>query len=133
MESVNVLFLVPDIHDLQTGGNVFNRRIVEELHPETPVRIVRWSPDETPASRLDLSGTDVVVADSLLARHPDALRAVREEPPAATLVLLVHYLHCIDPRSPDTALATDERATMGVVDGAITTSRFVRQALGGEG
>ena len=41
VESVNVLFLVPDIHDLQTGGNVFNRRIVEELHPETPVRIVR--------------------------------------------------------------------------------------------
>jgi hypothetical protein len=75
---VTVCFLVPDIHALQTGGNVYNRRIAAELRPETPVRIVRWNPVETPASRLDLSGTDVVVADSLLARHPDALRAVRE-------------------------------------------------------
>ena len=130
---MTVCFLVPDIHALQTGGNVYNRRIVAELRPETPVRTVRWNPDETPASRLDLSGTDVVVADSLLARHPDALRAVREEPPAATLVLLVHYLHCVDPHMGDPVIAASERETLGTIDGALTTSRFVRQALVDEG
>ena len=65
MESVNVLFLVPDIHDLQTGGNVFNRRIVEELRPETPVRIVRWNPDETPTSRLDFSPSSGIVQNAV--------------------------------------------------------------------
>jgi hypothetical protein len=75
---VTVCFLVPDIHALQTGGNVYNRRMAEELRSDTAVQVVPWTPEETPAPALDLSGTDVVVADSLLAWHPDALRAVRE-------------------------------------------------------
>jgi glycosyltransferase involved in cell wall biosynthesis len=112
---------------------VFNRRIIEELRPETAVRVVSWAPKETSATNLDLSGADVIVADSLLAQHPEALRTVREEHPAATLVLLVHYLRCIDPRATNAATAADERATLGVVDAAITTSRFVRRALMDEG
>jgi glycosyltransferase involved in cell wall biosynthesis len=130
---MTVFFLVPDIHDQQTGGNVFNRRIIEGLRPEATVRVVPWSPDETPAGRLDLSGADVVVVDSLLARHPDALRALQEARSAGPLVLLVHYLHCIDPRSPNADAAADERATLGVIDAAIATSRFVERALHDEG
>ena len=130
---MNVCFLVPDIHDLQTGGNVFNRQMIKGLRPETPVRVVSWAPDEIPATDLDLSGADVIVADSLLAQHPEALRTVQEEHPAASLVLLVHYLRCIDPQATNAATAADERATLGVVDAAITTSRFVRRALVDEG
>jgi glycosyltransferase involved in cell wall biosynthesis len=94
---------------------------------------VSWAPKETSVAALDLSGADVIVADSLLAQHPEALRTVREEHPAATLVLLVHYLRCIDPRATNAATAADERATLGVVNAAITTSRFVRRALVDEG
>jgi hypothetical protein len=97
------------------------------------VRDVSWAPEETAATDLDLSGADVIVADSLLAQHPEALRSVAKKHPSATLVLLVHYLHCIDPRSPDMTVAADERDTLNAVDGAITTSRFVRRALVDEG
>ncbi len=128
-----VAVLVPSIHDLQTGGNVFNRRIVTALRPETSVRVVPWSPDETPVSGLDVSGADVIAADSILGQHPDALHTVRKEHPAATLILLVHYLHCIDPRVPDASIAADERQTLDVVDAAIATSGYVEQALGEEG
>lgn len=130
---MNVLFLVPDIYDLQTGGNVFNRRIVEGLRSETSVRVVSWNPEATPAADLDLSGADAIVVDSLLAQHPDALRFLRDEHPTSLLILLVHYLHSIDPHAPDTGTAADERATLGVVDAVIATSRFVRRALGEEG
>ena len=130
---MTVLFLVPDIHDQQTGGNVFNRRIIAGLRPEMTARGVPWSPGETSPARLDLSGADVVVADSLFARHPEALRALREKQAAPPLILLVHYLHCIDPWSPDANAAADERATLGVVDAAIATSHFVRRALRDEG
>ena len=142
---VNILFLVPTIHDLQTGGNVFNRRIIEGLRPdhreevvsrmrpEAAVRVVSWAPEETAAIDLDLSGADVIVVDSLLAQHPDALRSVAKKHPSATLILLVHYLHCIDPRAPDTAVVADERATLRVVDAAITTSRFVQRAVVDQG
>ncbi|MFB6272295.1 MAG: glycosyltransferase, partial [Salinibacter sp.] len=124
---MTVLFLVPDIHDLQTGGNVFNRRMAEALRPETPVRVVSWNPTEAPGA--DISGADVIVADSLLAQHPDALLVVREANPTASLVLLVHYLHCVDPHASDSEAAADERATLATVDAAIAPSRFVRQAL----
>ena len=75
---MTVCFLVPDIHALQTGGNVYNRRMAEELRSDTAVQVVPWTPEETPAPALDLSGTDVIVADSLLAQHPDALCTVRQ-------------------------------------------------------
>lgn len=130
---MNVLFLVPDIHDLQTGGNVFNRRIIEGLRPETSVRVVPWGPDETPASHLDRLGTDAIVLDSLLARHPSAVQSVAEIHPDATLLLLVHYLCCVDPHAGDDDVAADERATLDTVDAAITPSRFVRRALVDEG
>ena len=131
--SVTVCFLVPDIHALQTGGNVYNRRMAEELRSDTAVQVVPWTPEETPAPALDLSGADVVVVDSLLAQHPDALRAVHTEHPAASFVLLVHYLRCVDPNRENDDGIGDERATLKIVEGAVTTSRFTRRALVDEG
>ena len=130
---MTVCFLVPDIHALQTGGNVYNRRMAEELRSDTAVQVVPWTPEETPAPALDLSGADVVVVDSLLAQHPDALRAVHTEHPAASFVLLVHYLRCVDPNREDDDGIGDERATLKIVEGAVTTSRFTRRALVDEG
>jgi len=128
-----IVFLVPDIHDLQTGGNVFNRRMVAGPRPETAVRVQTWAPDARPAPELNRPDASLIVVDSLLARHPDALRAVRERTAATPLILLVHYLRCIDPHAPDSDGVADERATLDVVDGAVTTSRYVKQALVGEG
>lgn len=132
-KQVTVAFLVPDIHDLQTGGNVYNRRMVEELRPGMSIRVVSWTPEDTPACELDLPGADVVVVDSLFARHPEAIQSVAEAGPNATLVLLVHYLDCVDPHASDPKAAADERATLGRVDAAIAPSRFVKQALVEEG
>jgi len=129
---MTVCFLVPDIHDLQTGGNVYNRRMAEELRSDTAVQVVPWTPEETPGSALDLSGADAVVVDSLLAQHPDALQAVQVEHPAASFVLLVHYLRCVDPNREDSGIG-NERAALEIVDGAVTTSRFTRRSLLEEG
>lgn len=128
-----MIYLVPDIHDLQTGGNVYNRRMVEEMRPERSVRVVAWAPADSPLPLLNAPETDVIVVDSLLARHPEAIQAVAKAHPTATLVLLVHYLHCVDPHASDPEAAVDERASLDVVDAAITPSRFVQQALVEEG
>ncbi len=130
---MNVLFLVPDIHDLQTGGNVYNRRVVAGIRPEASVRVVAWTPDEGEPLDPDLPTTDAIVIDSLLAQHPASLQAVAEAQPSATTILMVHYLHCIDPHEADTEAATDERKALRIVDGAITTSCFTRRALVEEG
>lgn len=131
---MRVTVLVPDIHDLQTGGNIYNRRIVDGMRRDVPVEVVPWNPEEMPPLRLDLPDETVLVVDSLLTRHPDALRDLRNAYSAATLVLLGHYLHCIDPGEQDTEATAAERTLLNdVFDGMVTTSRFARQALIREG
>jgi len=123
------IFLVPDIHDLQTGGNVYNRQMIEGLPPASEVRVCAWTPSETSAAALGLSEGDVIVVDSLLAERRGALRALRTEYPAATLVVLVHYLDCVDPYTEDPDVAAEGRAMLSVADAAIATSQYVRRAL----
>lgn len=130
---MHVTFFVPDIHHLQTGGNVYNRRMVEALRPETPVQIVSWIPEENSIPELDLPEESVIVVDSLLARHPEALQEVRAVYPAATAVLLVHYLRCIDPTTATPEVAAAERTSLEVVDGVITTGRFAQETLKDDG
>lgn len=130
---MDTVVLVPDIHDLQTGGNVYNRRMVEELGPEASVRVVSEASGMDGRSDLGLSGPDAILLDSLLARRPDAVEAVRNASPTATVILLVHYLHCIDPNQSDPETVAAERRLLRAIDGAITTSRFARRAVVEEG
>jgi hypothetical protein len=129
---MHVTMLVPDIHDRPTGGNVYNRRITEELERRGSVEVVRGAP--SPGSVPAASGrATAIVVDSLLVRHDDALRALRETHPEASLILLAHYLHCIDPNARDAPAAATERAVLPLFDGVVTTSRYARRALVDEG
>lgn len=129
---MHVAFLVPDIHDRPTGGNIYNRRIAEALAERATVEVTPWAPEEAPQPPVE-DGLDTIVVDSLLVRHADALRALREAHPAGSLILLVHYLHCIDPRERASAAAETERGLLPLFDGAITTSPFARRAVVDEG
>ena len=130
---MRIVVLVPDLHDRPTGGTVYNRRIIEHLETRGPVEVVRGtpSPDAGPAGA---SGPDTtIVVDSLLVQHADALRALREAHPEASLILLAHYLRCLDPREQSSADADAERALLPLFDGAVTTSGYARRALVDEG
>jgi glycosyltransferase involved in cell wall biosynthesis len=129
---MRIAFLVPDIHDRPTGGNIYNRRIAAALPERAGVEVVPWAPDDDPQPPVE-DAPDTIVVDSLLLRPPDALRALRAAHPEASLILLAHYLHCIDPGEQASAAAATERALLPLVDGAITTSPFAREALVDEG
>ena len=130
---MHVTLLVPAIHDRPTGGNIYNRRIIENLGPSGTVEVVSWSPEEGDAPTVDPPDEGVIVVDSLLVRHEQPLRVLRRAHPAATFVLLAHYLHCIDPNERDTPAARTERAVLSLFDGAVTTSRYAQRALAEEG
>ena len=126
---MHVTLLVPDIHDRPTGGNIYNRRVIAGLRRRGPVDVVPWAPEDADVPGLDRPDEGVIVVDSLLLRHEDPLRTLRWAHPAATIVLLAHYLHCIDPNEWDTPAADTERAVLPLVDGAVTTSRSARRAM----
>lgn len=125
---MSISFLIPDIHDRPTGGNIYNRRIITELRGSTPIAVHSWAPDVDAAAATD----GPLVIDSLLVRHDDALLPLRRAH-TGPLVLLAHYLHCLDPRTQDPATARTERALLPVFDGVLTTSRYARRALVREG
>lgn len=126
---MHIVFLVPDLHDRPTGGNVYNRRIIEELGTRGSVEVVRGAPSPDSVPSVASGPGTVVIIDSLLVQYGDALRALREAHPEASLVLLAHYLHCLDPREQSAAEAKAERALLPLFDGAVTTSRYARRAL----
>jgi glycosyltransferase involved in cell wall biosynthesis len=124
---MHLSFLVPDIHDRPTGGNLYNRRMVTELRNAHTVQVHPWTP--APETRLpDLSNSDAIVVDSLLVRHDDALPRLRQHH-TAPLVLLAHYLHCVDPREQSSAAAQTERAVLPLFDAVVTTSHYAQRAL----
>jgi len=125
---MRIALLVPDIHDRPTGGNIYNRRIAEALSGRATVEVAPWAPDDAPQPPVE-DALDTIVVDSLLVRHADAIRHLREAHPEASLVVLAHYLHCIDPGEQASAAAETERALLPLFDGAITTSPFARRAL----
>jgi len=129
---MRIVFLVPDIHDRPTGGNIYNRQIATALRERASVEVVPWAPADAPQPPVE-DVLDTIVVDSLLLRPPDALRALRAAHPEASLVVLAHYLHCIDPDEQASAAAATERALLPLVDGAVTTSPFARRALIDEG
>jgi len=130
---MHVTFLVPDIHDRPTGGNLYNRRVAGKLEQWVSVDVVPWSKEDRPPVP-EASEDHHVIVDSLLADRLDGLDALRSGlAEGATVVLLVHYLHLVDPTARETDAAKVERAALSRVDGAITTSPYVRRALEEEG
>lgn len=129
---MSISFLVPDIHDRPTGGNIYNRRIVTELHDPVPIAVHSWAPDADPSPPAAAATDGPLVIDSLLVQHDDALLPLRRAH-AGPLVLLAHYLHCIDPHNQDTPAARTERALLPVFDGVLTPSRYAQRALIREG
>ena len=126
---------MPDIEALPTGGNVYNRRILEALPDGNPATVTTWPVGEDaaapPPPSVDPGGP--VVVDSLCLQQADALRGLREAHPHARLILLAHYLHCVDPRESDGPAADAERTLLPLFDRAVTPSRYVADALAEEG
>ena len=131
--AMHVTVLVPDIHDRPTGGNIYNRRIITEVRRHDPVEVVPWRPEAEGQPSIDAADDVALVVDSLLVRRVAPLRTLRRAHPTATLVLLAHYLHCIDPNERDAPAADTERAVLPLFDGVVTTSGYVRDALVEEG
>ncbi len=126
---MHLSFLLPSIHKRHTGGNIYNRRIIAELSNRISVNARPWQPNvEAAAAVCPSSPRAPMVVDSLFLRHPSSLRSLRRNHDGP-LVLMAHYLHCVDPTEHDTEQADAERGILSVFDGGVTTSRYVQHAL----
>lgn len=130
---MHLQFFIPSIYRLSTGGNIFNRKIIDffsDAHTVT-VTVYRQSSDlQTAGVPAEGSQTNhMVIVDSLLLREPPVRKFVKEKGAGVCLVLLVHYLHLIDPEHEDSPAARRELELLPAFDGFVTTSRFSAEKL----
>ena len=124
---LNLLFLLPAIHALPTGGNVYNRRMIDALSRLENVQIEMHPfhvDSRTSEAIRNLDGVDAVIVDSLLLPfiHPDDTRQV-------PFMLLTHYVHICDPTASEADRRLSERSLLSRYDGFITTSHYTKNCL----
>lgn len=128
---LQIVFVLPSIHDRPTGGNLYNRKLIEALEQEADVRTIIWKDawlklPENEATQLSVS--DGVVVDSLLLDKIDILKNGLPGRHPAWFVL-VHYLALCDPANTDEARREQEMHYLEMFNGFITTSHFSKRKL----
>ncbi|MDZ4700912.1 MAG: glycosyltransferase family 4 protein [Rhodothermales bacterium] len=114
-----IIFLLPPIQDLPTGGNRYNAEVIRRLTPARCQPEV-WTDGNAPAP---WPAEAVVLVDSLLALNPTPLAAIRARAGARRIALLAHYLPHCDPS------ATGYNALPSGIDRYVVPSRFMREGL----
>ena len=112
--------LMPSIHHRQTGGSVFNRRILEWLGQFIDVDV---HIDKSALAELQAG---IWIVDSLCLQSGAALLNRR---PDAKGVLIAHYLKALDPRCRASAEARTELEALSAYRAVITTSDYSRETL----
>lgn len=120
---MTIHFCDPDIAAHPTGGNRYNESIRDVWPPsDTLTTGIAWS--ETP------NDADVWVVDSLLVDDDGLLDAWAQGPPA---VLMVHYLHLVDPSQMTSDQANKEAERLSLFSGYVAPSHFVSTQLASQG
>ena len=119
-------FVLPSISELPTGGNVYNRRVIEELSQFTKVIVDRVPVGEWDERLSEKKQIDAVIVDSLLVAQSPLVRPQRE---AVPWIALVHYLALCDPSAYEVERRRIERERLSAFDGFITTSHYTRHCL----
>lgn len=121
---LSVETLLPPIRDRATGGNLFNRQVLELLAGDGRIALGKGlSPSPEAAAE------GVLLVDSL--EFTSSRNAWLDSP--SRKVLLAHYLHLLDSENGKPQQAARERELLPLLDGAVTTSRYCRYRLIEEG
>lgn len=126
-------FFVPPIHRVPTGGNVFNRRVMEALSNKDAMKgvvsVVEGFPGEVAPRPVDSGGNSVALVDSLVARTAGRSTVLKARRLFPKLIMIVHYLNLLNPDRRGSRDVQREREILKDYDGFITTSRYSREAL----
>lgn len=117
---MHIKFVLPDIQDIPTGGNIFNNRIIAQLRQYAEISVM--IPGKNAAGAPADGAPDVVIVDSLLAAEVAAGDA------DGVRLLLVHLLPFFDPAN-EVEITPATREMLQTYDGCITTSHFSKMRL----
>ncbi|MEM8486999.1 MAG: glycosyltransferase family 4 protein [Bacteroidota bacterium] len=126
---MKLLFLLPDIQGIPTGGNIYNQEMMQRLKAYCTVEEAVWTP-ATSMPALLAPGYDWAFVDSLLVDHldVDALRNLAGQ--QTRWGILVHYFPFFDPHHAASDVAIDG---LLAYDLYVTTSAYSKACLADAG
>jgi glycosyltransferase involved in cell wall biosynthesis len=119
-----LVFVLPDDRTAISGGNLYNRSILEALE-HSSVEVHALSLAEA-RDRLGQGMPGLYLVDSLLLREVPKLAA---KTASQHIVLLTHYLPSLEPTHASPGTAARERELLRNLDGFVVTSEFMRDQL----
>jgi glycosyltransferase involved in cell wall biosynthesis len=129
------IFFLPKIHQMQTGGNIYNRHMITQLMKSEKVhRVVVDNPFRSDHLNEDLKYLladrgNIIIIDSLLATNTDLLQSLDDINRFALKYLMVHFLNILDSREKKTTRIEEENKHLECFDGFITTSHYSKEML----
>ncbi|MFZ0391395.1 MAG: glycosyltransferase family 4 protein [Calditrichia bacterium] len=123
---MNLLFLLPQIHSCFTGGNIYNREIIDTIKNRHQIHVTIW--DSDPPAQTDWT-CHAVLVDSLLLTDKKLAGVLAGLPDGAPRILLVHYLHLLDPAFSRSVKAAREKKALSLFNRLVCTSRFTCKGL----
>jgi glycosyltransferase involved in cell wall biosynthesis len=133
------IFFLPEIHQMQTGGNIYNRHMMTHLMKSEKVhRVVIENPFRSDHLKEDLKYLlaergNIFIIDSLLATNTDLLRSLDDINCSAVKYLMVHFLNILDSRDHKLPRIKHEAKYLEQFDGFITSSHYSREMLAKNG
>ncbi len=125
---MSILFLLPDIQDVPTGGNIYNSKMIKSLLEYTEVAVSVCKNAEDIVDVLLQGKHDIIIVDSLLWEAAAQVVTEIQEAASSTWILLVHYLAVCN---PEQHLADTQKLfnALQQFDAFITTSQFSKDCL----
>ena len=122
---MKILFLLPEIHQLATGGNVYNRKLLQFLSDFAEIKTAVVHSDSLEINNREYL-PDFIFVDSLLLQH-QVVNSLKNKYPATKFILLAHYLKLLDPKNnlPD----SPEIECLPLMDKIITSSNYSKEKL----
>lgn len=128
-----ITFFVPSIRPVPTGGNIFNQEIITYLMKtgglESDLDVVESDRIRLPTAASPDETMRVAVVDSLVARATGSAVTQKAREAFSSMVMIVHYLHLLNPAHNGSGNVQSEREMLKAYDGFVTTSQYSRKAL----
>lgn len=124
-----LLFYLPAIRDLRTGGNYYNRMLMKALRQRRPVEWVVVDHNFSSTRQRISDPATVHLIDSLLLSDERFGKLLEEGAFFGTKILLAHYVNLIDPARRIGKAAERERALLPLFRGIVATSRYTADCL----
>jgi glycosyltransferase involved in cell wall biosynthesis len=128
---MKLLFHLPEIFQMKTGGNIYNQQIISNLRSHFTVETVtvNASGKIELAPRSGKTQDAVQIIDTLLLKNSSFLEKLKNHQGKAHSVLLVHYLNIFEPGKMPVESQAREREWLPYFDGFITTSNYTKNTL----